>query len=294
MSGILDQKSRVIDTIITEEGKRQLINGGMKIRFASFSDAGMIYRNSGGIFEKPDITLGLESFSTRNDYIFPYTDESGKVPKFITSEYSITGSESLLFSRELTETPSQISNIIRAFKNQQLISNKEIVRPENRLGIYPESSTFYIRDERPFKGEPEITRLEDADSLFADKRLSRVPNFKYLPPVQVTNTNATSKLGEYVNLSEKNDLDPDSLKSNLDNLDYQEFTFSKYTDSNDLVVQMFEQASGAEFQKLDIIKYGRVHFKDEKKPHDVYFIGKVYMDSFDFSTFINIFTVLIQ
>ena len=40
MAGLLDPKSRILDSIITEEGRRQIINGGMKIRFATFSDIG--------------------------------------------------------------------------------------------------------------------------------------------------------------------------------------------------------------------------------------------------------------
>ena len=38
MSGILDNKSRVLDTVITTEGRRQLAEGGVDIQYVTFTD----------------------------------------------------------------------------------------------------------------------------------------------------------------------------------------------------------------------------------------------------------------
>jgi len=43
MAGLLDPKSRVLDTIITPEGRRQMFSGGMRIAYATFSDIGCPY-----------------------------------------------------------------------------------------------------------------------------------------------------------------------------------------------------------------------------------------------------------
>ena len=38
MAGILDNKLRIMDVAITEEGKRQISSGRLKIEFATFTD----------------------------------------------------------------------------------------------------------------------------------------------------------------------------------------------------------------------------------------------------------------
>ena len=44
MSGILNKKQRFVDTVITDEGRRQLASGDFKIEFATFSDSEAFYR----------------------------------------------------------------------------------------------------------------------------------------------------------------------------------------------------------------------------------------------------------
>ena len=43
MSGILDKKKRILDFIITEEGRNQAANGELRIHYASFSDSAAFY-----------------------------------------------------------------------------------------------------------------------------------------------------------------------------------------------------------------------------------------------------------
>ena len=43
MAGILNNKSRILDTIITDEGRRQLGTGKMQIKFATFTDNATFY-----------------------------------------------------------------------------------------------------------------------------------------------------------------------------------------------------------------------------------------------------------
>ena len=38
MAGILDKKKRFIDLVVTQEGKRQIASGQLKIEFASAND----------------------------------------------------------------------------------------------------------------------------------------------------------------------------------------------------------------------------------------------------------------
>ena len=49
MAGILDPKKRIIDAIITVEGRRQLAKEEFEIAFATFSDEGTIYDSDDGL-----------------------------------------------------------------------------------------------------------------------------------------------------------------------------------------------------------------------------------------------------
>ena len=48
VAGILDKKQRILDFIITEEGRNQAANGELRVHFASFSDLGVFYTEKSG------------------------------------------------------------------------------------------------------------------------------------------------------------------------------------------------------------------------------------------------------
>ena len=43
MAGILDNKNRIMDTIITTSGRRQISSGRLRVEYASFTDGGTFY-----------------------------------------------------------------------------------------------------------------------------------------------------------------------------------------------------------------------------------------------------------
>ena len=47
MAGMLNQKQRIMDVIITNNGRRQIADGTFEIKYASFSDHGVFYRDDG-------------------------------------------------------------------------------------------------------------------------------------------------------------------------------------------------------------------------------------------------------
>ena len=79
MSGILDNKKRIMDVVITQEGKRQMANGDIRIQFASFTDKHTYY--------EADVVSGssdaqgrlyFEASSLPFDQITFETDDSGQ------------------------------------------------------------------------------------------------------------------------------------------------------------------------------------------------------------------------
>ena len=70
MAGILDPKSRFFDTYITNEGRKQLATGELRMRFVSFSDGLTGYEQSElGVVDSKDGSLFFESMSRPQDSI---------------------------------------------------------------------------------------------------------------------------------------------------------------------------------------------------------------------------------
>ena len=94
MSGILDSKVRVIDAVITQEGKRQIANGGLRSIFASVSDKHTYYE-ADAASGSSDATVRLYFESPTeciNDSIVMESDDSGKL-----LGYPVQGSEFLQY-----------------------------------------------------------------------------------------------------------------------------------------------------------------------------------------------------
>ena len=83
MAGILDNKKRIMDTIVTQEGRRQRSSGNFTIKYASFTD--------GNVFYEADLSKGttdatlripFETVNKFQDNIVFETDDSGNLLGF--------------------------------------------------------------------------------------------------------------------------------------------------------------------------------------------------------------------
>ena len=74
MAGILDTKTRVMDTLVTSEGRRQIASGELRIEYASFTDRQIFYSSgSAGFLEDQGGRIYFEAYSDNNDKIIIYT-----------------------------------------------------------------------------------------------------------------------------------------------------------------------------------------------------------------------------
>ena len=79
MAGFLDPKQRVMDVIITELGRQQMMKGEFDVKFVSFSDKCVDYRDQGdGVLEPITDRLFFEASSQASDEIIPEVDGLGK------------------------------------------------------------------------------------------------------------------------------------------------------------------------------------------------------------------------
>jgi hypothetical protein len=212
MSGILDSKSRIIDTVITTEGRRQLSEGGVDIKYVSFTDGATYYRADADTgSEDATKRLYLESCQLPQDDIVFRADDDGNLQPFRSSDdvptaggrildYSfnaVSGSTFVGFSQDVITLQGAafedgaellLSSSLKNFKRMMLIATRDTIFDDDGFALGPNDVTFAIHDNRPIAGaEQQTTHVSALDSIFSDPRFSTRPNFKFLPPINKTN-----------------------------------------------------------------------------------------------------------
>jgi hypothetical protein len=208
MSGILDNKSRVLDVLATQEGRRQIAAGDLRIEYVSFTDAGTYYAadlQSGS----RDATqrVFLEQSNLPQDQITFEADDSGKLQPFknkngiqvkdgqlinysfaATEGAEISGSSEsmrVLTGTEFASTSDELlGSMVDNFQRLQVIASKNLIFEDDGFAAGPSDITFTIHNERPIPDRGTWTsHVDHVESLFDDPRLSGIQNFKYLPPI---------------------------------------------------------------------------------------------------------------
>jgi hypothetical protein len=345
MSGILNLKERILDTIITQEGRRQLSFGKLQAEYYSFSDGGAFYKltdqyDSGSISNNNTFRFGLEASNLPHDQITFEVDDSGKLK---VKEFIKIGSSSLkvlngqIISSSLTSNSQYVSGgsdlffqlatdllsgSLQNFKKQYILSSPDLLNPNFDEFILSQTKlNFHITDERPIpsqtNGGTQQANINNIESLFADKRLSHLPNYQYLPPKNKKRPGEFigKPLGIFPRLgqpaySSYQDIQEEIKK--LESIGYVEtIEFKETSRENRLACQFFEISTGA-VAKLDVIDFGiftvpaeevarKVSDYDIQKAElegrqfatkHVYFIGKLFVDDNQSHTFVNLFTLV--
>lgn len=335
MSGILDTKTRILDSIVTLEGRKQISSGRLKIEYVSFSDSATFY--------KADIVSGSADATKRiffeachlpQDEITFEADDSGKLHSFkndsalqlhagqlisfsFVPQVSsvITGSSDNITTLRGTEFASQIEGILTSsidnFKKLQLIGTRDKIFDEEAFAIGNANIEFVIHNERPVADPNQwVANINHLESLFSDPRLSRLPNFYYLPPVNKV-TDASIDKRDSRNLSSqqlgnfppwgKTHVEPltyDQIKTELNTYEKQGYmktvSFEPTSRNNRIVAQFFETSHDS-VTKLDVIDFGLLQNSNSRQPvSQLFFVGKVIVDDNDTHTFIHLFTMLFE
>lgn len=314
MAGINNSLNRILDTIITTEGRRQASTGKMKVEYVSFSDAGAIYALDTLISGGPDFTsrLTFEAGNLPQDSLVFEADDSGKLlANFISGDvgykvvagqiYSGSNLDMVMVSGSQFASLSSalLSSSLNNFKKLSILGSPDPLNLNyNDFIIYPEVAEFTITDTKPIPAsEMQIGNIDQIESLFYDKRLSHIPNFKFLPPVnQLRYGNSTPiALGDYTNINQKPILQFSDIQEELNALDQAGFKKTiqilKSSMQTNLLGQFFEISDNS-VKKLDVIDFGDFPPDRDGVVRHVFFIGKVMLDGNGSSTFINIFTAV--
>lgn len=330
MSGILDNKSRVIDAILTYEGRRQMAEGTFSVNYVTFTDAHVVYEpdeQEGHV--DPTKKVYLEAFNTPQDQITFEADDSGRLTPFnstfaeqknLLSAGKLKKLEINYDSGEITDTvisgsafASQIEGVLSSsvdnFKKLQIISTLDRLYNDDQFSLNTNEIKFDIVESLDNIRLSTPTLATSTDSLFNDKKLRNLVNFRWLPPVRkipsntnVDKTNAVDLtqrgygLGAYPPWGQIDKLTFLDIKSELKN--YENYSKTIYFDptsrDNDIAAQFFEITDN-EARKLDVIDYGKVYNNSQNvkmATHHVFFVGKLITDDNGTDCFIHLFTLL--
>lgn len=210
MAGILDSKRRIIDSIVTQTGKRQITSGRLKAEFISFTD--------GATYYEADALSGSTDASTRiyfespghrkQDFITFETDDSGNLLGYPTDpDLAIVGDQifktdtsssvedinKFVFVSSSADFASLASGIVTSsidhFAQLRMLGSVtgDPVTFQQKFEVDREKLSFTIINTFPFPEGPSDNKanIDTVEPLFIDKRLSHLPNFKFLPPLVV-------------------------------------------------------------------------------------------------------------
>jgi len=329
MSGILNAKERIMDVILTVEGKKQLAQGTLKAEYVSFTDNGMFYSLdtivSGGL----DVSdrFQLEPTSLPQDTITLEADDGGKLngfPAYDNVKYTVRAGQIFSSSIENKTVPvtgsqfaslagSLLSSSLDNFKKLYILQSPDPVdNKEREFIVGPKSKEFVITNDNPIGPDGiKVARINHIESFFQDKKLSHLPNYAFLPPVNKAKLGVDERvaLGEYINLSQEPILTLEDVLTEISGFEQKGYSetvyFTETSRINNLFCQIYELSSG-QLAKLDVIDFGE--FVDERKvspnvddlyyhasnTKHVFFVGKVYIDDYGVSTFTNIFTLIFE
>ena len=320
MAGILDNKKRVMDVLVTHEGRKQASAGTYAVRFATFTDYQTFYHASGSLGVADDATkrIFFEATNRYQDMIVPELEPGGnsvsqpfRAGDFIVHGKSIAsgtfrsgsvqGTTENISGPELDRIKTNfLESIAQNFKDLRTISTRDTFAINNGFIISPTTGTFLIGEDTVYNEAPPggMLPLESSPSMFQDRKLSHLPNFRYLPPVNVSyDSSPGAPLGTYPRLNEVGFLRFEDLMRNLKDKEHREFYFEQTSRDNNILSQFFEfdRRFLDGLQKLSIIDFGNYpgeNSQDTEK--QVFFVGKIKRDSNGTDTFLNIFTVVVD
>lgn len=226
--GLLNQRTRLLDSILTDEGRRQLGTGQFVPAYYSFSDAGAVYSTTDALVTGSAPTdhvataITFEAFPLPQDQVAYEADDSGGLKVagnnnyFSLTEHGLTGAVRVIAGKlvkgwengtpEVLSSSAQFASIASTvlgdvtnnFRKLMLLKSPDLLhqnRDEFRLNT--NSIEFHVSDNTTLNGWLTTGDLDASENLFSDRRLSHVDNFSLLPPINKGTLTEPEPLGNY-------------------------------------------------------------------------------------------------
>jgi hypothetical protein len=321
MAGILDKKERVLDMIVTQEGKRQAATGQLRIRFASFTDMHTFYRASGSsdVAEPADNRIFFEATNRYQDTVVSELEPGNSLRPFRAGDFDINGKNvasgsfkvgfvtrgTVLTGSEIVDAKdSVLQGILNNFTDLRFLGTSDPFDDTNDFISDVTQKEFSMTPDTVFDRAPpgftsvgnwyDEANIDTVPSLFQDRRFAHFSNFDYLPPVNLPSPESRTgvPLGNYLQLQEKADMTLTSIMESVKGRECAAINFTDTSRDNNLVGQFFEFSSDG-IEKLSIVDAGEFEDPDPISPGKrVFYVGKMLNDDEGTQVFFNIFTVI--
>lgn len=311
--GILEPKSRILDVVLTDQGRRALANNDLKILYYSLSDAATFYQGdllSGSSDATARIYAECATDLPQDIISLPVNDArqiSGIRSTVLTGSTSVYGGQLLkgvansrvLTGSDFTTSAQQVlSSSLENLKNNFILGTVDNFFQDDEFVVAPTDVSFTLFNNSNNDTASQTVSVNALEGFFQDPLLSHIPNFMYLPPVNKPSENLQSPvlLGEYSSLGGDVKIDFADIKQELNNARrhgrLRTFKFDPAPRDNNIHLQIFEQTSSA-LSKLHVVDFG-TYRGDSGNPIRVVFAGKVYIDDFGVETFVRLFTITLE
>jgi len=295
MAGILDNKSRILDVILTEIGRDQMNKGEFEVVFASFSDTDVDYKDDGnGVYVDISDRITFEAHSSPNDEIIPEIDNQGEflLTKRLSPTLSVNNGVLYEKGTEGFKKVDAFSNI-GSYTNLTVnrYNNIKILRTESSLKDFDVSTENITIRTSPLRN----TLKEDVEQLkpiLIDPRFSGNINTLYLPPVSLNN-GAIKPLRSFNRFGKPNTME--NIVAEVKNKSRGKYrvilgdenTFEEYN----LISQMYISKDQS-VKKLLVIDGGQYKNNKNQIIMQLYHLGFVYKDENGTSKFTRSYSLM--
>jgi hypothetical protein len=317
MAGILDSKERIIDLVVTPEGKRQMNGGRFVMEYATLTDVGAFYSgevqpDGSEVADDAGSRIHFEAVARYQDVVVPELEDGIVMRPLRTSDVTLSGrsflsgsshADALTYQNVLTgsallaESERALRGIGTNFRDLRVLATEDPFSDNESFRVAPKEVEFSKGNTWNRAGSSGILDLEEAPSVFADKHFTHLPNFRYLPPVNV----AKDSEGNAITLADYPSFLPPKagygwaeIQRDLIGRRSATIGFPNTSRDNNLMGQAFEVGpSGVE--KLTVVDFGEFDDDDiSTRPSRVFFVGKMLRDASGTETFVKIFTLIAE
>jgi len=312
MAGILDTKRRIMDALITVDGRRQMASNTIDMSFATFSDEGLFYDSENGISARDisDLPI-LEVMSLPRDVIIPEVDDDGAFSlnladgnKIVNGRKVISGALDTIQVdengvRTVVKVDSVLTGAISVYSGamdaistaRKHFQQLNILKTDDGL-----LDSLFRADISSFnlKTMEKAIGLSAIRPLMFDNSLNHIINTKYLPPEVINDENKSVPLGDYPKFTNEPYNNFNSFFQNelAESISYQEINFTTAGKANNLLGQVFEVNKDS-VTKLSIVDHGEFVTEDRKR-HRVFYLGKPIRDLNGTPKFCKLFTLVFE
>ena len=251
MSGILNKKQRILDFIITNNGRSQIEDGDIRYKFATFSDQSILYTkdheaskvNKSNISNSEFNYLPLEATSKVNDMINPEFD-LGKLFSYTNSNIlnSQEVKNSINFNASV-DTLLSTQSLGAKLSSMKLITTKNLINDSKPIefidnGLLSADVNFQNNTNRYKTISSYEVSKQSLPVIALDKRFTHKRNFKILIPKDISG----------------NDLYDAAMFQNIDKLDEFNTTGYVYNSYNTSRQSQTNNIMSREKEILEVVK----------------------------------------